>query len=180
MVGVLSQFPKTIQAGLSLRAEIVAPDYLAPEWSVTALLRGPSSIDLAATGEGGTHTFAVPGTQTAAYVAGRYAVSVRATNGADVFEIEAGAVEIAGDVAALEAGHDPRDHAERVLTAIEAVIEGRASKDQQSYTINGRTLVRTSIAELLQLRKTYQDEVAKLNSGGRHRRLLRRQVRVRM
>ena len=60
------------------------------------------------------------------------------------------------------------------------MIEGRASKDQQSYTINGRTLVRTSIAELLQLRKTYQDEVAKLKSGARHKRLLRRQVKVRM
>lgn len=175
-----TQFPKTIQAGLSFRAEIVAVDYTAPEWTVTALLRGPSSIDLAATGESDTHTFAVPGAQTSAYAAGRYVVSVRVTDGTDVFEIEAGSLEIIGDVAALEVGHDPRGHAERTLAAIEAVIEGRASKDQQSYTINGRTLVRTSIAELLQLRKTYQDEVANLKSGGRHKRLLRRQVKVRM
>ncbi len=180
MVGVLSQFPKSIQAGLSFRAEMVASDYPAPEWSVTALLRGPSSIDLAAAGDADTHTFSVTGADTSAYQAGQYAVSVRVTDGVDVFELEAGSVEIVGDVAALEAGHDPRGHAERVLAAIEAVIEGRASKDQQSYTINGRTLVRTSIAELLQLRKTYQDEVAKLKSGGRHKRLLRRQVKVRM
>lgn len=180
MVKVLSQFPKFIQAGISFRAEVVASDHPAPEWSISALLRGPSSIDIVADGDADTHTFSVPGSETATYQAGQYAVSVRATNGSDVFELEGGSVEILGDVATLEAGHDPRGHSERVLAAIEAVIEGRASKDQQSYTINGRTLVRTSIAELLQLRKTYQDEVAKLNSGGRHKRLLRRQVKVRM
>jgi hypothetical protein len=178
VVGVLTEFPKTIQAGLSLRAEIEAIDYPAPTWSVSAHLRGPASIDIAATGEVELHSFAVTGAETAAYAPGLYMVSVRATDGVDVFELESGQVEILADVASLDAGHDPRVHAEKVLDAIEAVLEGRASKDQQSYTINGRTLVRTSIAELLQLRKTYQDEVAKLKSGGRSRRILRRQVKV--
>lgn len=178
MVGVLTQFPKSIQAGLSLRAEVEAIDYPAPDWTVTAHLRGPESIDIVATGAAEMHSFAVAGSVTAGYVAGLYTASVRATDGVDVFELESGQVEILADVAALDAGHDPREHAERVLDAIEAVLEGRATKDQQSYTINGRTLVRTSIAELLQLRKTYQDEVAKLKSGGRSRRLLRRQVKV--
>lgn len=178
MVGVLTEFPKTIQAGLSLRAEIEAIDYPAPIWSVRAHLRGPALIDIAATGEAELHSFSVTGTDTAVYAPGLYTVSVRATDGVDVFEIESGQVEILADVAALGAGYDPREHAERALDAIEAVIEGRATKDQQSYTINGRTLVRTTIAELLQLRQTYKDEVAKLKSGGRARKLLRRQVKV--
>ena len=99
MVAVLSQFPKTIQAGLSFRAEIVAADYPAPEWSVTALLRGPSSIDLAAVGDANTHTFSAPGAHTSAYQAGQYVVSVRVTDGVDVFELEAGSLEVVGDVA---------------------------------------------------------------------------------
>lgn len=180
MVRVLSQFPQKLQAGLSFRAEVNAADYPAPDWTVAAILRGPSSIDIAAAGDGASHVFSVPAAQTADYPAGQYAVSIRAGDGVDVFEIEAGTVEILADVAAMPDGHDPRNHAERTLAAIEAVIEGRASKDQQSYTINGRTLVRTSIAELLQLRDTYRAEVATQKSGGRHRRLVRRQVKVRM
>lgn len=163
---------------MSLRAEIVTADYLAPEWEVTALLRGPVSIDLTATGDGETHMFAEDAATTSGYAAGCYAVSVRVSDGTDTFEIEAGEVEILTDVANLGAGHDPRPHAQRVLDAIEAVIERRATKDQQSYTINGRSLVRTSIAELLELRKTYRAEVAMLKGNGRHKRLLRRKVKV--
>lgn len=54
---------------------------------------------------------------------------------------------------------DPRSHARRVLDAIEATLEGRASKDQQQITINGRTLSRTPLADLLKLRGVYRDEV---------------------
>lgn len=180
MVGVLSQFPKSIQAGVSFRVEIVAPDYPIPGWQMYALLRGPAALRLDASGEDTLHVFAVPGSQTSEFVPGKYAISVRVTDGTDVFEVESGPLSIIGDIAKFSSGHDPRGHAERVLSAIEAVIEGRASKDQQSYTINGRTLVRTSIAELLQLRETYRAEVAKMNSGGRHKRLLRRKVKVRM
>lgn len=177
---MLSQFPKSIQAGLSLIVEFEAEDYPAPEWTLTAYLRGATAIDIPAIGAEEIHTFEVAGSVTAGYTPGRYTASIRATDGSDVFELEGGEIEILADVAALDPGHDPRAHAERTLEAIEAVIEGRASKDQQSYTINGRSLERTSISDLLLLRDTYKREVAELNSGGRSRRLLRRQVKVRM
>ena len=50
-------------------------------------------------------------------------------------------------------------HATRVLAAIEAVLERRATKDQESYTIDGRSLSRTPISELLLLRNLYRREV---------------------
>lgn len=178
MVDALTQFPKLIQGGISFRATVVSDMYQAPSWSVTAHLRGPASIDITATGTLADHEFTVPAAVTAGYAPGQYAVSVRATDGTDVFEIEAGTLDIVADIAAQAAGHDPRGHAERVLSAIEAVIEGRATKDQNSYKINNRELVRTTIAELLELRKTYRHEVARLKNGGRNKRLLRRQVRV--
>ena len=52
-------------------------------------------------------------------------------------------------------------HAQTVLDAIEAVIENRASLDQQSYTIAGRRLDRMPIADLLMLRDRYKAEVFK-------------------
>ena len=95
-----------------------------------------------------------------------------------MFEIEGGTLEILADVSAAGAGFDPRTHAQKVLESIEAVLEGRATKDQQSYKINNRELVRTDIADLLKLRETYRAEVAREAAGGRSRKLLRRQVRV--
>jgi hypothetical protein len=105
-------------------------------------------------------------------------VSLRATNGSEVQELEEGQLEIIADLAGAAEGHDPRKHAEKVLAAIESVIESRASKDQMAYTINGRSLSRTPLADLLQLRATYRKEVRELR--GKRRRLLGRTVKVRM
>lgn len=58
-------------------------------------------------------------------------------------------------------------HAERVLNAIEATIERRASTDQMSYTIDGRSLSRTPIADLLALRDRYKAEVAREKQAAR-------------
>jgi hypothetical protein len=54
---------------------------------------------------------------------------------------------------------DTRSHARKVLAAIEAVIERRATKDQEEYTIDGRSLKRTPVAHLLVLRYRYKREV---------------------
>lgn len=174
---MLNQFPGQIKAGVSLKVVVETPDFLAPAWSVSVAMRGATKVDLSATSEGQTHTIAATAGATSGWGAGLYAVTVRATNGEDVVEIEAGQVEVLADVASHDAGHDARGHAQRVLAAIEATIEGRASKDQSGYTINGRTLQRTPIADLLLLRETYRKEVAKAKAG-RPTRLMGRQVKV--
>jgi hypothetical protein len=176
---LLQNFPTSITAGLSLKREIVTDKFPAPEWELSAILRGPSSIDLRATASGTAHLFAETAATTGGWAPGLYAVSIRATSGADIHELEAGQATIAADLVSVGSEHDARGHAQRTLDAIEAVIEGRASKDQQSYQINGRSLVRTTIADLLMLRDRYKKEVAELNSGGRHKKLMRRQVKVR-
>jgi hypothetical protein len=45
-----------------------------------------------------------------------------------------------------------------VLDAIEAIIEKRSTKDQDSYSIQGRSLGRTPIADLILLRDRYRAE----------------------
>lgn len=51
-------------------------------------------------------------------------------------------------------------HARTVLAAIEAVIERRATLDQQRYTIDGRSLDRTPLPDLMEMRRRYKAEVA--------------------
>ena len=176
---MLSQFPKQITAGLSLKCEVISSEYPAPDWTLTAHIRGSKSIDLISLAQGTAHLFAATATETASYDAGDYAVTVRAKKGDDVFEIESGSLIISADLGAVGDGHDAKSHARKVLTAIEAVIEGRASKDQESYTINGRSLTRTSIADLLTLRDRYKKEAAAEANGGKGGKLLRRKIKVR-
>lgn len=66
---------------------------------------------------------------------------------------------------------DQRGHARATLAAIEALIEGRARKDQQSYRIGDRELSRIPIPELLSLRDYYrwaarrEEDAIRLASG---------------
>ena len=53
---------------------------------------------------------------------------------------------------------DLRSHAKKVVDAIEAVIENRATIDQQSMSIAGRSLSRMSIDDLLNFRNQYKNE----------------------
>lgn len=92
--------------------------------------------------------------------------------------VEEGQVRILEDLVSAAPGFDGRSHAEKVLEAIEAVIEGRASLDQSQYTINNRSLTRTPVADLLKLRNTYRAEVraqrmAKRGRGPSRRHLVR-------
>jgi hypothetical protein len=56
---------------------------------------------------------------------------------------------------------DPRTHAEIMLNKIETILEGRADSDVSSYSIQGRSLAKMSIADLLEWRNYYRREVKK-------------------
>lgn len=49
-------------------------------------------------------------------------------------------------------------HASRVLIAIEAVLEGKAGKDAQSMSINGKEITRYSFEDLQKIRRVYLRE----------------------
>ena len=63
------------------------------------------------------------------------------------------------NIAGRSALYDNRTHAKKVLDAIEAVIEARASVDQMRIVIAGRELSKTSIPDLMKLRMAYKAEV---------------------
>lgn len=172
-------FPDTITAGLTLKLPITLTAYPAPDWSLVILLRGAEQIDLTGTASNNQHLIEAPATTTAAWLPGAYWYSVRVTDGTDVFQVEEGTVTIKADLASAGAGYDGRGHVEKVLAAIEAVIEGRASRDQESYKINNRELKRTPIADLLKLRSHYRDELRRLEAAKKGQTLLGRQVLTR-
>ena len=156
MVGLI---PSEILAGITFRAPLHFVEYPAPAWSLSLILRGPSSIDLAATGDLESHIFLAQADATAAWEPGAYWWQIRATDGVDTAQVGEGNTKVLADISAVQAGYDGRSHPQRVLEAIEAVIEQRASLDQESYSINNRSLSRTPISDLLKLRDRYRAEV---------------------
>lgn len=81
---------------------------------------------------------------------------------------------------------DLRGHAARTLAALDALLEGRATKDQASYRIGDRELSRIPVPELLALRDYYRAEAAREaqaealagGSPGRPRMVVTRMVRA--
>jgi len=157
--------PTEIVAGASLkwRREDMSADYPAPTWSLSYLFvdlaDSTRKFTVAAVADGAYFAVSVTPAVTVTYTPGTYEWAAYVTDGTDRYRVDHGTAKVLADLAALPVGYDGRSHARRVLDAIEAVIAGRASKDQESYQIAGRSLNRTPIPDLMKLRQTYRNEV---------------------
>ncbi len=151
--------PSEITTGLSALWTIEAPGYPAGDgWVIEfAMLNASSQIIVNSVNEDGVHTMRLSGTDTSMYVAGNYFYQQVAKKGSDAYLIETGSIEVK-PYFATAALQDTRPHVKRVLDAIEAVIEKKASTDQKRYVIAGRELERYAFAELLDLRAKYKAE----------------------
>lgn len=170
--------PPCITAGVTFERSICLEKYRASEgWTLSVALRGPSTINLTGTADGDQHDLNAPASTTSGWKPGRYSYTMRVTKAGDVFEVESGSVVIEPDISAVTDGTDTRSHARRTLEAIEAVIEGRASLDQERYRINNRELYRTPIEQLLKFRDVYRAEVQREEAAASGASVFR-QVRV--
>lgn len=151
--------PDQITAGLDFLATVTFADYPATLWQLNAVIRGPQAIDLTATPDGQSFTFAAPAATTTAWAAGTYCYSLRALQGSAIMEAGRGQLTVLRDLASVTEPYDGRSQNAIALDAINAVIAKRATMDQQRYVINHRELWRTPIADLLKLRAFYATQV---------------------
>lgn len=75
--------------------------------------------------------------------------------------VGAGTVEVKPGLANVTAGMDLRSHAQKVLDAINATLEGRATQAQASITVNGKAVSYMRPDELLNYQAVYQRRVDK-------------------
>ena len=152
--------PLELTQGDTVQWQKTFTDYPASEWTVSYNIRGASSLDVTAAqaSNGTSHSVTLSSTQTADLKEGNYwwqAVAVH--NGtSERRTISTGDFVVKPDLATLPEGYDGRSHVKKTLDALEAVIEKRATTDQQSYSISGRSLSRMDIEELLTWRGKYQ------------------------
>lgn len=135
-----------------------------------------------ASSSGTTHTFTVAAAS-AAWTAGRYAWQLSAVKSGEKWIVATGETEVRPDFASASNGLDARTHIRKVLDAVEAVIERRATQSMLDMAIPSGdsgmiALKRVPLADLMKLRDTYRRELrsletaANLAAGRGNRRLI--------
>jgi len=160
--------PSQIVAGdrIAWKRTDLGTDYNPTSYALTYSARledgGTTEIAITASESSLDYIVEVAAATSAAYTVGVYHWQAYITRSSDSerITIDNGTWEVLTNRDA--ATTDPRSHVEKVIDAIEAVIEGRASQDQAGYSIAGRSLSRTPIPELLVLRDRYRAEYVRI------------------
>jgi hypothetical protein len=176
---VLTTIPRQIVSGHQIIFTQCFEDYKPADWTLSYHLRGAAALDVnAATQDADTFLVtltASSGSPLVALPAGQYYYQAYVTNvstPSDKRLVTSGRVVVVADLSDTSlATYDGRSQAEKILEAIDAVMAGKATRDQASYTIGQRTLVRIPVDQLMEMRKTYvaviqQERIAARKAAG--------------
>lgn len=146
--------PGEFVAGSTVKFTKSLPDYPATEWALTFHLRGPASLDVTATAAGCDHEVTMAATESV-LEPGRYYWQTWVAKGGERFMVGSGELQVKPGLNQRIESFDGRGPVKRVLDAIDATIEGRATSDQHMYMIGNRQLMHIPIEGLLSLRTRY-------------------------
>lgn len=170
------QEPTAFAAGDRVQWKRTLADFpISESWTLKYYLRGNFAHDpitLTATTSGTDYLIDIGIDETAGYTPGVYYWQAFVEKADYRMPVSSGRFLITPDLSTLQTNQpfDGRSHARRCLEAIEAVIEGRATHDQQRYVLQavGRSVDKMPIKDLLAFRDYYLTEVqaedATLNS----------------
>lgn len=126
----------------------------------TPRLSSSAAIILTAVAEGDNYRTTADSTTTAGWTAGDYSVAQWVEKAGERVTLATGEMKLLPNPATLAAGTDTRSHLEKTVAAIEAMLEGKATKDVQEYTIGDRQLKHIPLNELLVWRDKYKHQLA--------------------
>ena len=142
----------------------LATDYPTADYSLSYefnLIDGATASNFTLTATESNDEYIIETSTTTSYTKGDYNWVEYITRSSDSARVKLseGFTEIQDNYATTTAS--VRSHAKIVLDAVKAVIENRATMDQSSMSIAGRSLSRMSIDELFTLKDRYQAEYNK-------------------
>lgn len=159
----LTALPSLIYAGDTLLFSVALSSYKPSDgWTLQYSFRksGGTNIDIQSTqGSTDDHLFNIPSETTGGWVAGDYSGQMIVNDGTNYRTIGVCRLTINPDLSQQGADYDGRTHSEKCLDAIEAVMEGRSSKDIISTTIAGQSVARLTPEQLVFWRNHYRAEV---------------------
>ena len=162
-----------------LRLAAAGGDYPAADGWAVAMAIAPDSggtvTSVSASDDGGEWVVTLTAAASAALSPGVHGWAIRASKAGFRETILAGSLLVEADIAA---DTDRRSHARRVLDAVEAAIEGRATSADLEYVFaDGRSIKMMGHDELYRMRDRYRREVAReegRGAGGRPVRIVPR------
>lgn len=120
--------PGEIVVGDSAGWSVALNDYPAPDWVLHyAMFNKDSNQSFDAAADGTDHKVSLASATTGAWAAGRYDWSAYVTKGSERESVATGVFIIKADPS-LGLNYDGRSHARKMLEAIEATLEGRATR----------------------------------------------------
>ena len=143
----------------------------AMSWVARLESNGGTSFSATVTEVDDYYKFTLDNSATGGYTTGDYIWVLKVTQSSDSEELilETGKITVKDNY--FGSTGDTRSHAKIMLDKIESILEGRADADVSSYSIQGRSLSKIGIAELLQWRDyykaEYQKEVAEFRTGNK-------------
>jgi hypothetical protein len=136
-------------------------------WSLNYVLNSPTArfvvnlADIIPTGNGWTIT--IPGSETQGWTPGVYQwlAVVQSLTGTPPqrFTVALGSITVSADILDASTPQDTRSPNEIALANINLMLAGRANDGVQEYMIQGRSLRRYTLAELMQLRSFFLAQV---------------------
>ncbi len=165
MADIPSREPLSFRAGDTVRWVKFFSAYPASAGNVLKyyLVKSGKQIVLTAEPSGDSHLVTIAAAASGVFEAGRYFYQARIENGDDVFTVGEGIIEVKDSLAAATDGLEWRAHCEQALENIEAVLLGKATADNYSYSIAGRSLSKYSWTELREMRGYYRNELRAFN-----------------
>lgn len=161
-----TEVPDELQLGdfWAWKKDNLASDYPTADYTLSYefnLIDGATASNFTLTATESNDEYIISTSDTGSYTKGEYnwvSYITRTSDSARV-KIAEGYIELQDNYATTSAS--VRSHAKIVLDAVKAVIENRATMDQSSMSIAGRSLSRMSIDELFTLKDRYQAEYDK-------------------
>ena len=127
-------------------------------WTLTyALVKDGKQITITANASGDDFMVTLAAATTAAYKPGFYHWQAYCTGGSsERYMVDSGTIEILPNLADESTGYDNRSHVKKVLDAIEATVQNRASSDQAGMVVGGEVVGHIPLHRLLELKRTYE------------------------
>ncbi|WP_299947750.1 hypothetical protein [uncultured Microbulbifer sp.] len=170
--------PRKLIAGDSVSWNRTLSGYLPSDgWTLSyRLVSLNNSYEISSSGNGNEHRVALTGTDTENWVEGEYSLVAWVSKGDDRHTISQARVRVMPNPAS--ANYDPRSFNEKVLAELEKLLQGKASKDRQTVTVDGQTIGRYTWPELMQAEKFYRGRVNRHRRRQREKRTGRTSNRV--
>jgi len=153
--------PTSITAGDSATWDRYIPNYLASSgWTAYYyLVNNDNNYEIESSAFGDTHRVELLTADTQAFAAGRYRFQLKVKKDSQVITVSGGSIDILPDFSGGPL--DGRTESEAALEAIRATIAKKASKDQLSITVEGRTIQRMSFEDLIKAERYLESVVAR-------------------